>query len=296
MKLGDYLSKGVLRLFGEWMPKLHYLPEKSLITANGGKMLVYPKKGGVHSDLFLNRIREPCATSYLLSSDFLKKREVTLDIGANIGYYALLELMIVGTEGFVYAIEPVDENYGLLTLNLKLNGATNFECFQYLIGERRQLSAIYVADHRNLSSIDPKAILESGRRIIKKESRTMLSVDDFSDMISRRIDFVRMDVEGYEYQILKGMQKTLTAGSPSVMVELHPHILGWKRINKFLAVFEENGYTVPFAVWERKKLGGRLVQKLSGLPALGHNLSYSLLKEGIKQKYGWCPNVFFSID
>ena len=62
-------------------------------------MLVLPKMGGIHEELFLHKKREPICTDYVMKSVLLSEGDIVLDIGANIGYYVLVESQRVGNKG-----------------------------------------------------------------------------------------------------------------------------------------------------------------------------------------------------
>ena len=86
---------------------------------NGSRMYLDPTDKGLSIDLLVDGIREPYITE--VTKRELKQGQTVVDIGANIGYYALLEARQVGPTGRVYAIEPVPENFATLNKNVRLN-------------------------------------------------------------------------------------------------------------------------------------------------------------------------------
>ena len=92
-------------------------------------MLLFPKNGAIQLDLFLHKKREFICTDYLIGDGIIKEEDVVLDIGANIGYYALIESQLVGLNGKVYAVEPVQGNFELLKKNVHLNNLENVAYF-----------------------------------------------------------------------------------------------------------------------------------------------------------------------
>ena len=97
---------------------------------NNYHMAIDKNSGGIHRDLYLKSVREPLSTKIMRS--LLKKGDVVLDAGANIGYYVLLESKEVGEKGLVYAIEPVRENFNFLKKNVKLNKLGNVKLYDNL--------------------------------------------------------------------------------------------------------------------------------------------------------------------
>src|SRR3989344_7185979 len=173
---------------------------------NGFKMCLDLRNDeGISRDLFLFKKREHLSVDFLRDQNFIKKGGTALDIGGNIGYYALLESSLVGPEGKVYAVEPVSSNLNILKKNIELNGVKNINVFKIAMGKEKKNVEIYVSNQSNRSSF----IVRSGTIYTKKEKVEMTTVDDFVSEHKIKPDFIRMDVEGYEKEIIQGMRKTL---------------------------------------------------------------------------------------
>jgi len=140
---------------------------------------------------------------------------VVLDLGAHIGYFALLLSKLVGPRGKVIAFEPLSENIRTLEQNLTTNDCRN------VVLERRAVAAttgtviLRLNDDNQLSST---ASLEHGRPTAVVDA---VSLDDYVSGLRERIDFVIMDVEGAEAAVLRGMRATLMRDRPILVVELH---------------------------------------------------------------------------
>ena len=188
----------------------------------GSKMSLNLKDKGISKDLALDSIREPESTNMIKKE--LKKGDVVIDIGANIGYYALMESRLVGNKGKVYAIEPVDENVKSLKKNIKLNNCSNIEVYKTAIGEKGKTDKMYIAEYSNWNSF-----IDHKRHIIGTRDIKVISLDNFLKN-KKYPNFIRMDVEGYEYSIIKGMKKVLKSKRPlKLFIELHPHIMKEKQ-------------------------------------------------------------------
>ena len=92
--------------------------QSSVVQVNGYKLSVIPNDTGISSELLMFKTHEPLTTK--LISKKLTSGMICLDIGSNIGYYALLEHKLVGKEGKVIAIEPSPLNFQYLQKNIKL--------------------------------------------------------------------------------------------------------------------------------------------------------------------------------
>ncbi|MDO8471297.1 MAG: FkbM family methyltransferase [bacterium] len=203
-----------------------YIYGYAIIDVNNVKMhLDLKNDDGISKELLTLGKREPVTVDFLLDSHLLKEGGMALDIGANIGYYALLESKLVGNSGRVYAIEPVSKNLAILNKNVALNGFSNIETYHLAIGnEENKEASIYARSKGNLSSFT-SIPSDSDERIVKTEKVRLVTADSFVRENMKRVpDFIRMDVEGYEFEILKGMSQMLEI-SPSLLIEFHPMIL-----------------------------------------------------------------------
>jgi len=192
----------------------------------GSKMRLDLTDTGVSHDLIINGIREPYITEAFRKE--VTKGNTIIDIGANIGYYALQEAQLVGEWGRVYAIEPVVESMEMLKRNIKLNEYKNIKTYDMAIGNYTGKVSMNIHPLRNLSSI-------SGISSRTGDSR-MVDITTLDKFIENNVypdipDLIRMDVEGYESEIIKGMANLLNSQLPlKLLVEIHFNILREKSI------------------------------------------------------------------
>ncbi|MDZ7887760.1 MAG: FkbM family methyltransferase [Pseudomonas sp.] len=138
-----------------------------------------------------------------------------VDIGANIGLTSLA-LSGICHDGKVIAIEPVPRTFELLNKNLVETGAPNVSTFNVAVGAGEGSVSMYV-DERNLATsfvVD----IDSG----SSQEIPMTSLDSLvSRLAIERLDFIKMDVEGCELEVLKGAENTLNRFKPIVMLEMN---------------------------------------------------------------------------
>jgi FkbM family methyltransferase len=208
----------------------------------GSKMYLDTRDKGVSRELAIMSVREELFTRTL--QDSLREGDCVLGIGANIGYYSLMEARLVGPRGKIYAIEPVPHNMKLLEDSIRLNNYDNVETFQLAIGQTDSMAKMYLSDHPNWSSFYPP------RRITGKIDIAISSVDSF--LKGKRLpDLVRMDVEGYEYEIIIGMSDLLESGRPlRLFIEFHPDIMGRPRAASFLSILKKHGFQLKKIILE----------------------------------------------
>ncbi|HIE09321.1 MAG TPA: FkbM family methyltransferase [Armatimonadetes bacterium] len=173
---------------------------------------------GISIELLETRAHEPEVTKLL--SEELEEGMNVIDIGANIGYYVLLEAKRVGPEGKVYAIEPVPRTFDTLTLNIQVNGLSNVECFPVAIAEQTGFVEMNVTVSSNWSHVvsgDVERMKTEGFRkffagaVERRIKVPALTLDEFVERAGvERVNFIRMDIEGYEVKVVDGMWRILS--------------------------------------------------------------------------------------
>ena len=125
-------------------------------TVLGNVMYLSLDDVGVSKTLAVYGRHEPISTE--LFGQEIKEGMCVVDIGANIGYYALQEARLVGEAGRVIAIEPVPDNFVRLKRNVERNGCRNVELRQAAIGNENGTAKIYISRESNWSSLIPRGV------------------------------------------------------------------------------------------------------------------------------------------
>ena len=134
-----------------------------------------------------------------IMEDNINKESVCVDIGSHIGYYTLI-MSKLGKK--VYSFEPAKENFILLEKNVRINDLKNVEVFNYGLGNIKW-DAFHLFKNKEDSG-DYRCYNAEGL----KQSETILMIK-FDDFKLGKIDFVKIDTQGYELEVLKGMEQTL---------------------------------------------------------------------------------------
>jgi FkbM family methyltransferase len=241
------LRRALIYFILEWYAPLFtpkYNKKEPVIVKEiqGSRMYLDMRDKGVSRELALKGIREEIFTGTLRES--LGEGDCVLDIGANIGYYALMAARLVGPRGKVYAIEPVPHNMKLLDDSIRINNYTNIETFPLAMGQSDGAATMYVSDHPNWSSF------YRPRKVTGEIDIRVSSVDSFLKG-KRPPGVIRMDVEGYEYEIVRGMNDFLASGQPlRLFIEFHPDIMGRQKATDFLATLKEHGFKLKKLILE----------------------------------------------
>ena len=233
--------KGVLFYFYRRLKRARLnISKEMIIEVNGYKITTIPNDEGISAGLLMFKTHEPINTK--LFSRELKKGMVCLDIGSNIGYYALLESKIVGEKGKVIAIEPSPINFKYLEKNCKLQKYSNILTYNFAAAETDGFVNFLINEKSNWSKVVGDNLPNDEGTIIKVTTK---QIDSFiSEIKINNIDFLRMDVEGYEFNIYQGARKVIRKFKPSLLIEIHKHLMGINKTKQFLEMLKEDGYEV----------------------------------------------------
>lgn len=149
---------------------------------------------------------------------FLRHGMVVVDIGANLGLYSLFFSKYVGNEGRVFSFEPVKQSFEQLQYNVSLNKFKNIELFNFgLSNESAQILIYKDKENDGANSIVYQDNSFGSERI------TVMKFDDlWEKKLSKelkKIDLVKIDVEGWEPMVLKGMVSFLNNNNPLILME-----------------------------------------------------------------------------
>lgn len=200
---------------------------------------------GISTELQIYETHEPLTTHLIINE--VKNGMVCLDLGSNIGYYAVIESNIVGKSGKIFAVEPSPVNYSLLKQNLENQKMANFLAFNIAIGDKNEEMEFIVREKSNWSKIktgDEKISPED--RIIKIPVKTLDSFVDENNI--EKIDIVRMDVEGFEYNILLGSKKVLKNFRPKLFIEIHKMYLGNEKTHQIFSQLKKQEYEIKYFI------------------------------------------------
>lgn len=143
----------------------------------------------------------------------IKRGDIVLDLGANVGYYSILFSRLCGKKGSVHCFEPVMETYQSLLLSLR--GLKNTKVNNLAVGEKETMMKI---------NLDPANSEKSTLLKInspKSENVKVLPIDTYvKEQKLSKVDFIKCDVEGYELQALLGMRETLSINQPKISIEI----------------------------------------------------------------------------
>lgn len=141
---------------------------------------------------------------------------VVVDIGANIGLFSLYAAAR-WPSAQILAYEPDPENFRILQKNVRLSKAMNVQTFPFAVSDCNAKAKLYLRTGSGWHSLFDSS--EGILRIIEVETVTIDMI--LQQIISRHIDFLKVDCEGAEFKILKGQEKLLSQSVGYVAMEYH---------------------------------------------------------------------------
>jgi len=151
----------------------------------------------------------------LMYDAFLKPTDIAIEVGANIG---ALTIPLSRRCKKVFAFEPQPQSFELLTRNLLGNGIYNVEAFYYAVGAKDEIVGMPTLKEVDVAHgvIGDYGGPEVGYGSCIVEQRALDGMKVFNDT---RINFIKMDCEGSELDVLKGAEKLITRNWPLIYTE-----------------------------------------------------------------------------
>jgi FkbM family methyltransferase len=194
------------------------LPSQGKIRKGAGAGLMFDSRGGNWRYIF--GPIEPYEEDVLLK--LLKPGCVFYDVGANIGYYAIVAARIVGDAGKVYAFEPFTSTANTIRSNIKLNNLKNIEVHEKAAGATTGKVCINLAEISERNAISLTAASDSKATSPSGDMVDVVALDHFLQTPGvRPPNVIMIDVEGAEIDVFKGLKETLAAHRPAIICEVH---------------------------------------------------------------------------
>lgn len=184
------------------------------------KMYLDVKDAGISRSLLLHAERE--LDHKLMLEEIVKPGMNIFDIGANIGYYVLMEKQLLNGYGTVTAIEPSPTNTDLLKKNMSLNNVSDVPVYTMAISNKVEKKDFYLAKQSNLNTFHATGtgVTHLSGKVISVDTATVPSL---AKQLGIKPDLIRMDVEGHEVEVIDGMIDAIKDNElrPSIIFETH---------------------------------------------------------------------------
>lgn len=218
---------------------LHRLKGGTLWTRRGGYWLPFHADGDlqeiqyqIDGDLWFQYETERLR-------DYLPKGGVVVDVGANLGFTALLFAKQVGPGGRIFAFEPSPAVYAKLLQVMEKNQLSNVQCFNLGCGRARSRETLLVP-----ASSGNATIRRNDVQLAEPSRELTIEIDALDHVIlplTPKIDLLKIDTEGFEDQVLAGAEELVTRDRPVIYLELSGEYGAASA--RAIAWLRERGYT-----------------------------------------------------
>lgn len=173
---------------------------------------------------------------------FVKEGDFVLDIGANIGCHSLALGRIVGEKGNVVSFEPQRAMYNALCGSIALNEMWQVHPHMMALGRMQGSIQVQVFDYAKANSFGSAELVGFAGANDPEMSAfvPMVRLDDFELSKIQRLDFIKIDVEGSEVEVLLGARHTLKHFRPVLYVENDRE----QRSEELIHLLKELGYQI----------------------------------------------------
>jgi FkbM family methyltransferase len=217
-----------------------------VVSVEGGSRMLVSTHDSIGRVLAISGVWEPNVTAAFRRH--LASGDVCVDVGAHIGYFTLLASQLVGSQGHVYALEPSPANYEALRRNLERNAATNVTALQVAAGERTDRAVLHEGPGTNTGRATLRSVLPNRSAIegpgVMVDVRPVLACVPEHD--HARIRVIKIDVEGYELEVLRSLEPLFDLGEPlAVFLEFNSRWSGESDATEYLErLCREQGFKV----------------------------------------------------
>jgi FkbM family methyltransferase len=152
----------------------------------------------------------------------VKQGDTVLDVGAHIGLFAVIASKLTGTNGKVIAFEPAPATFNLLQQTVKINKVANtITTIQKAVGKEPGKTTFFISD--NVADNSNSLVSYLGDRPLNGIDIDVTSIDTIvAEQKLDKVNFMKIDVEGAEYDTLRGAVQTFKRFAPQAIIAIHP--------------------------------------------------------------------------
>ncbi len=206
-----YIKKRSLKQLGIRFPIFHP------VCFNRVEFLIYfASKGIIEEMIFREGVYEEDLLN--IADRLIRDKTIVIDVGANIGFISLY-LAKKYPDNLVLSYEPVSLAYGCLEKSRNVNALENMKVFKTGVGASADKVEIHSPTpgtyNKGLAAIDANFDLDD---TFVKETIDMVCLDAHVPP-SPRVSFIKIDVQGYEFNVLKGAKQRIEKDKPAIVFE-----------------------------------------------------------------------------
>lgn len=179
---------------------LHYLCPKNTIVEDDlfGYKVKLDLSDWIQRNIFLRSFYH---NDKIIIENVLKEGMTFIDVGSNIGYFSLLASQLVGDKGLVIAFEPNFKPYSYFKKTIENNSIKNIELYNYAIGDKEGDIWLY-PNHEDKYNATATLVDVGQKDRYKVKTNTLDNIIEKLNL--KDIDYLKIDVDGYEPNVLEG--------------------------------------------------------------------------------------------
>ncbi|MGN6030384.1 MAG: FkbM family methyltransferase, partial [Thermomicrobiales bacterium] len=174
---------------------------------------------------------------------------IAVDVGAHSGTYSLALARLVGKQGKVVSIEPIEEDAAMLRraasqLHLPI------DVVQTALSDRdgtatMRIPKLHGYEKTALSSLESN-VQADGNTVIEERTVPVRTLDDVMSVYVKPVGFIKIDVEGHELPVLAGAEGTIRTHRPAILIEVNDDLGGERTAQDVFAWIVAQGYHGEF--------------------------------------------------
>ena len=209
------LLRGIGRqVFGKLMPRVAYPVLRG--PMRGTKLVLGSIAGeGGGASAYFNMLENEQTACF---ERIVRVGDVVFDIGANVGYYTLLGSRLVGRSGAIVAVEPSVRNLYYIFRHIIINMATNITVVPVACSNTAGLAPFHTGQNSAMGHLDTNGVTGVRGEVTIVPTVT---VDALVDQFGAAPHVLKVDVEGAELLLLKGVHATLSKARPMILLSTH---------------------------------------------------------------------------
>ena len=204
------------------------------------KIKLYPKSNVGQDNVYYSEGHSGEIEMLSAFCKYLKKDDIALDIGANIGHHSIFISLLVGKNGKIISFEPISEMIKRFEENIKINNIENIILNKFALSDKSGSYNFYINEDKDIGS-SSFINYDNNLKKINVETKTL------DELKIKNIKLIKIDVEGYEYNVLLGGKETILQNKPIIILEYSPNYY-YKNDNshcvKILKFLFNHGYAV----------------------------------------------------
>jgi len=209
------------------------------VDINGVTLVLDSADSSVAQEIIAEHRYEPDVTALL--EDLLDPGMTFVDIGANVGYHALLGARLVGPTGRVFAVEPFSENCRAILMSIAASGIGNVTLLPVALDDHQGWSHMSTHIGSNASIVSDQVDQ------IARGYGTIVPTFRLDQLVTGPIDVIKIDGEGAEARAVRGATELISTWRPKVITEVSEEMLervSASSVRSYVEWFTTKGYSI----------------------------------------------------